>query len=215
MPIGSALLGPGPAAALLLIIDAVMATPMIPRAWAQADRHLAFTMGSGALVGIPLGAWVLTHFDPLSLRWGCSALAAAMLAFLASGWRYRGVPSRPLVVIIGFLSGVMGGAAQMGGPIVVSFWLGSLRTAHVVRANIILYFALTTIIAIASYAVGGLITRSVLQLALVTGPAYGVALYLGTRLFDRSSEALFRRAAYGLIVVALVVGLPVFDSILR
>ena len=66
-----------------------------------------------------------------------------------------------------------------------------------------------------SYLVGDLLTGRVLLLAAVTFPAFAAGLRLGSRLFGRAAEATFRRACFGLIAAAAVLGLPVLDPLLR
>ena len=83
------------------------------------------------------------------------------------------------------------------------------------RANVVLYFLASTVLTTLSYLAAGLLTVDVLRLALVAGPAYGVGLVAGARLFGRASEALFRRVCYGLIAAAGVLGVPALDPWLR
>jgi hypothetical protein len=61
-------------------------------------------------------------------------------------------------------SGLFTGAAQIGGPPVVAYWLGGSIPSVIVRANIVLYFAISTVTTAASYLMGGLITQPVLVL---------------------------------------------------
>jgi uncharacterized membrane protein YfcA len=207
--VAGALLGPGPAAALLLVTDAAMSAGMLPNGWRRAERGAVFLMAAGAFLGVPAGAWVLARLDPLATRWICSALVAATLVFLISGWRHQGRPVAPLTIVVGLFAGLMGGLAQMGGPVVIAYWLGGAHPPERVRANIILYFGFSTLFAIASYAATGLLDARVLLLALITAPVYGLSLYAGTRLFGRADERVFRWACYGLVLVALLVSLPV------
>jgi uncharacterized membrane protein YfcA len=67
----------------------------------------------------------------------------------------------------------------------------------------------------AAYAAGGLLNASILVLALVVGPLFALGLYVGSRLFGRAPEAVFRRVCYVLIAGAALVSLPVLDGILR
>ena len=97
----------------------------------------------------------------------------------------------------------------------MAYWLGGSIPSVIVRANIVLYFAISTVLTAASYLVGGLITQPVLVLSLTTGPLYGLGLYLGTRLFGRAKGGTFRYVCYGLIAAAAVVGLPSLDGIMR
>ncbi len=215
MPLASAVVGPRLAAPLLLVIDALAASGMLPDAWRRSDRRGVGIMALGALAGVPLGTAVLVHVDPLTVRWLVVGIVAALLVLLASGWRYRGRPSTPLTVAVGAVSGLFSGAAQVGGPPVVAYWLGSSAPSANVRANVVLYFAISTVLSGLSYLAGGLVTQAVLLLALVTGPSYAFGLWLGSRLFGRASEATFRRVGLGLIAAAVILGLPVLDNVPR
>ncbi|HWN49023.1 MAG TPA: sulfite exporter TauE/SafE family protein [Xanthobacteraceae bacterium] len=213
VPLASTAIGPQAAAPLLLMIDGVAAAGLIPRAWRHADKRDAGTMSIGALAGIPLGAWVLIKSDPLLIRWGIALFGTLLLALLMSGWRYRGQPTAAITVAVGGVAGLLGGAAQVGGPPVVAYWLSRSIPAETVRANIVLYFAITTVISGMAYLAGGLLTSSVVGLALVTGPIYGLGLYAGSRMFGRASELTFRRICFALIAVAIALSLPVLDAI--
>jgi hypothetical protein len=84
-----------------------------------------------------------------------------------------------------------------------------------VRANIILYFSISTVIAMVSYFAGGVLTLAVLHLALVVGPVYGLGLFIGSRLFGVADESVFRRICYTLIAAAVVFSLPALDGVIR
>ena len=215
LPLAATVVDPKVAAPLLLITDAVLAVGFIPNAWAQADKREVGIMGLGAAIGIPLGTLMLVRTDPVHIRWAVVVLATLMLALLMSGWRYRGKPTAPLAFGVGALAGICSGAAQVGGPAVIAYWLGSTSPAATVRANIMLYFAISTAIAIVSYLAGGLLTLTIVKLALVVGPAYGLGLFLGSRLFGVADDTIFRRICYALIVVAVLVSLPVLDGVIR
>ena len=169
----------------------------------------------GALVGIPLGVLTLTRVDPTALRWGLSLTVFACVALLASGWRYSGKPVVLLTIAVGAAAGFLSGVAQIGGPPIIAYWLGAAIAAQVVRANIVLYFALSTIISAVSYAAGGLLTLDVFGLALVVAPVYGLSLYIGARMFRLASEATFRKICYALIAAAGLISLPALDGVLR
>ena len=215
VPLVSALLSPKIAAPLLLVTDGIMAAGMIPAAFRTADRRDVLTMALGALVGIPTGVWLLTTLDPLTLRWAIVIIAALMLALLVSGWRYRGRPQAPLTVGVGMVSGLFSGAAQIGGPPVVAYWLGGPIPAQVVRANIVFYFALTSVISATGYVWGGLITLHILTLAAIIAPIYGLGTWAGSRMFGLATEHTFRSICLGMIALATVISMPILDSWLR
>ncbi|MCY1127253.1 sulfite exporter TauE/SafE family protein [Frigidibacter sp. RF13] len=215
IPLASAILGPRSAVPLLLVADGVMTAGMIPGAVRRADRRAVLTMAAGALVGVPAGVWLLNSLPPLTLRWGIAGLAALMLALLLSGWRYHGRPKQVLTVLVGALSGLFSGAAQIGGPPVVAYWLGGPSPAAVVRANIIFFFAVTTVFSAAGYVWNGLISWQILTLAAIIAPVYGLGAWAGSRMFGLASERTFRRICLCMIFFATIASLPAFDGWLR
>ena len=215
VPVASSVIGPVLAAPILLLIDTSMALGLLPDAWRRADKRDVGFMALGALLGVPLGTTVLAVADPLLVRWALLAVVAGLLVLLTSGWHYRGQPRKLLTVGVGGIAGLFSGAAQIGGPPVVAYWLGGALQSVNIRANIVIYFAVSSSLSIASYVVGGLMTRPVFLLAVATGPAYGLGIFLGARLFRKSNEILFRRICYSLIGLAALVSMPPLDHVLR
>jgi uncharacterized protein len=215
VPLASAVLGPRTSVPLLLVIDGILTLGFIPNAWRLASKGEVGVMALGATIGVPLGAWLLATIDPTAIRWVIVGVAALMLMLLISGWRYHRKPSATMTVAVGGLAGVFSGTAQMGGPPVVAYWLGSTIAAATARANILLYTAISTVITVVTYQAAGLLTKSIFFLAVVTGPPYGLGLLAGSRLFGLASETTFRRTCYALIAVAIVLGLPVIDGFIR
>jgi hypothetical protein len=169
----------------------------------------------GALVGVPIGTWLLSRLDPVTTRWIITSFVIALLALLLSGWRYRGKDHAAISVGIGTVSGFCSGLAQTGGPPVVGYWLGRPIETKIARANIMLFFAGSDVFSAVSYAASGLITADAIRLALVVGPVYAAGVGLGATLFGRASERLFRGICYALIGLAVIVGLPLLDGVLR
>jgi uncharacterized protein len=215
MPLASSIAAPRLVAALLLIIDFIGSTPLLPGAWRQADRKATSVMVLGALVGVPIGTYLLTRLDPVTTRWIISGFVAALLLLLLSGWRYRGKDHAAISIGIGALSGFTSGLAQTGGPPIVGYWLGRPVSSTISRANIVLFFAASDFFSLVSYALSGLITMDAIKFACVVGPVYAIGVGFGAALFGRASEAIFRAICYALIAAAVLIGLPALDGVLR
>lgn len=215
MPLASAVIGATVASPLLLIVEMIAAAGLVPGALPLARKREVGLMAAGSLIGVPLGTWFLLYADPLTVRWLIIALIVPLLALMMSGWRYPGQPTAPMTTLVGALAGFFGGVAQAGGPPIVLYWLRDARAAAIMRASIILYFAVSDLIILATYLYSGLLTRQVVMLAIVAGPVFGFGLWIGSHMFGLASEAAFRRVCYALIAVAAFISLPVFDGILR
>jgi uncharacterized protein len=211
MPLASALVGPKLAAPVLMLTDFVFGTPFGLKAMRRVKPMATGLMLAGAIITIPLGTFILARIDALTLRWFICFLVVLMLGVLVSGWRYTGVARGWITVLVGALSGLFSGIAQIGGPPVVAYYLGQRDApAADVRASIFLFFAGSSVIGLVIYLYGGLITWQAVQLSLLTGPAYGLGVYGGSRMFGMASEATFRRAVLWLIAVGVVMSLPVW-----
>ncbi len=210
MPAASALVGPAVAAPVLLVADGVLALGFLPRAWVLARRRDVALMAAGAIIGVPMGAFILRHADPLLLRWLIAGLATSMLVLLLSGWRYHGTPRPPVTAVVGAVAGLFGGLAQMTGPPVVAYWLSGKETHGTMRASIILFFGATTVFTFVSYLVSGIITVQTLWLAALMAPAYALGLFAGSRAFHFASPEVFRRLCFALIAASVVTSLPLW-----
>lgn len=215
VPLASAVVGPQVAVPLLLVVDGVMSAGMIPAAARQAQRSEVMVMAIGAVFGVPAGVWLLANLEPSTIRWSIVLVVVILLGLLMSGRRYSGRPGTPLTVLVGLVSGVFSGAAQIGGPPVVAYWLGGDTPLPLIRANIVAYFVISTVLAAVGYIWGGLITSGVLLLAAVNAPLYGLGVWAGSRMFALASERTFRRISYAMIGAAALAGMPVLDVILR
>jgi uncharacterized membrane protein YfcA len=195
---------------VLLLADGILSLGFLPRAWVLARRKDVGLMAAGAAAGVPLGTLVLNHADPLALRWMIAALAFAMLLLLASGWRYHGAPRPGVTTLVGGLSGLFGGLAQLSGPPVVAYWLSGKESHATMRASIILFFGATTLFTFVSYLAAGIITAQSLWLAALVAPAYAAGLFAGSRAFGLASPTTFRRLSLLLIALSVVTSLPIW-----
>jgi hypothetical protein len=153
--------------------------------------------------------------DPVYLRWGIAVIILALVAVLLSGWRLRGTASLPLTIGVGLISGFSGGATQLVGPFAIVYWLGSKSPAAVVRANLVVLFALTGAVLCVAYLFQGLFPPPVVALSLLLAGPYVLSLLAGGYFFKGSSETLYRRVAYAIVAAAALVSLPIFDGLVR
>jgi uncharacterized protein len=215
MPLASAMIGAKAASPLMLIIEMIAAIGLVPSAARIANRREVAIMMVGSLIGIPLGALFLLHADPLTVRWLIVGLIVPLLALMMAGWRYPYPPTAPLTAVVGAVAGFFGGVAQVSGPPVVMYWMRDAATPAMIRASVILYFAVSDLIILASYLFGGLFTLQIVGLAVITGPVFGVGLWIGAHMFGFASETSFRRICYAMIAASALISLPLFDGWLR
>jgi uncharacterized protein len=215
VPLASIGLGTRQAAPLMLALEVLAIALLTPAAWRIADRREVGWLALGAALGTPLGAAVLALADPLALRWGVALAILGLLALLVSGWRFRGVPSRPVTLGFGLAGGVLGGVAMVSGPPVLAYLLGREGPARQLRADFALFLAAGAVFIGIAYAMAGLLDARLLGPFAIGAPAYAAGIGLGAWSFGLASERVFRLTCYAMIAVAALLGLPVWDTLLR
>jgi hypothetical protein len=79
----------------------------------------------------------------------------------------------------------------------------------------VLFFAGSDFFSLVSYIAAGLINADAVRFAFLVGPIYAIDLGVGASVFGRASERIFRAIRYVLIALAVIVGLPILDGVLR
>ena len=208
MPVLAVLYDPVEAVVVMTLLEVPATLLLLPTVARQAEWRAVMPLGLASLVPIPLGAWILVSLDTEMLRRGIALLVLLFAVLLASGWQYRRRPTLPVLWGIGGLSGLMGGLANMSGPLVVVFLLAGANSAQQVRAGVMAYFTFSTLLRVGVYAAHSLYAVGTLSLGGVLVLPYLLGIWTGSHLFKGVSERLFRIAVLLLVssmgVVALL-----------
>jgi hypothetical protein len=210
IPVAAVLYTPQTAVVFLYIADGIVTLPLVVAALRHCDWREVAPLAAGATLAYPVGVKLLLAIDPEPMRWIISLLVLGLVAALASGWRYRTKPGLAGTVAVGGVAGLAGGTTGIAGPPIVLFWLAGQGLAPVVRANIMVFFAITTVVGGVLYLWSGLFTAPRVAGAVSLLPVYGLAIWLGARAFGLASETAYRRLALTLCAAAGLIGLPLW-----
>ena len=186
--------------------------PSILKALVEAGVGIGFLTRLGAdhrnpnsrINWVPLVSGIV---EPALIARGIAAVVVIFALILLTGWRYDGPKRLPATLGVGALSGVLMASTSLGNPPVMVYLLSSRDPAAVNRANFTGYFAVTLLALIAWMLLQGLISwEAVLRAAALLLPFLG-AVWVGSRLFRKSSERLYRRVALGLLLCIGLYGL--------
>ena len=215
MPVASFLFEPRLAVVAFFLIDTIVAMPLVVGALRRWDPRTVVPCVLGAWSGVWVGAYLLATADTLVLRWTICGIIIAVVLLMLSGWRYTGAPRAPVSLGVGAVAGVLGGVSQVSGPPVVAYWISGPLPPATIRANLICFFFFAGIGSALAFLGNGVFTVDSTALAVWMAPVYGLALFVGARVFVGADDRLFRRVAFTLILVAAVTSLPLLDPILR
>ncbi len=203
-PAFSALYGPAVGIALCLLLEIVVALPLLLPVVRLVDWRRIGLLLLAAVAAIPIGNLALTWIDSQPMRWLISAIVLAAVAMLASGWRYAGRPNLVATLAAGACSGFLNGLSGMAGPPVIFYYLAGTEAAALVRANLTTYFVFVDLATLAVFTARQLIGWDTALQALVLAPAVIAGGMAGGRLFPLASERFYRRLALGLLVAVAI-----------
>jgi uncharacterized membrane protein YfcA len=178
----------------------------LPRFWREIRWRGALPYMTGATLGLPLGLWLLTQLDARTVRTFVAMLIIAYGLFALrqqsrAPFRFTGAHGNAVDGTIGFVGGVIGGVSGLG-PLVPGVWFGLRGMDKVQQRSLAQPFGLYLqgFMAVWLLAASAVSRSAIEGLAIATPIMLGTA-YLGLKVFDRLSTALFQRS-----VVVLAVG---------
>ena len=168
----------------------------------------------GGTVGVPIGAVLLGYVNPAYMRTGVGVLLIAYSSFFLLRPTVRTVRAGfPADVGIGLFNGILGGMTGLAGPI-ITIWC-QLRgwpkdTQRAIFQPVILA---SFVIAAASLAVTGVITRDLIKLYAMGLPVLAAGVWFGLKLYGHLNELTFRKLILVLLLLSglvLVVPFSIF-----
>lgn len=199
-PVLSLLVGPRVAVPAIVLTHIVTTVQLFPSAMRDVYWPRVVPLSIAGCLGVPVGAYLLVIVDQEAMRRAISVAIILFSLIMLAGWRYSGTASRSATVAAGGIGGVLSGAASIGGPPVILFLLAGSDRAAVNRATFIFYFLFTQLVGMAMYWFTDMVDQRTLLLVLVLTPTLVFGMWVGERLFDKSSEQLFRRVALAFLL---------------
>lgn len=156
----------------------------------------------GGIVGAPVGAVVLGLVSPAISRVLIAAITFGAVVMLNAGFRLATVPSRAQTSVVGVVAGLFNGLAAMPGPPIVAYYTSGPFRRIAARASMMVFFLVSSISALVSIGLIGLIDLRTLILTMLGIPIMLCGTWLGDIGFRRASDTLHRRVS--IVSLALV-----------
>src|SRR5215472_337510 len=196
-------LPPSVAVPLVLICSVVAQSATLPSMWKSFDLALVWPVLVGGLLGVPIGTMLVAHADPnvfkltvgiLLLVFPTALYFSAPMAFDFGGKVADG--------IVGFIGGILGGLAGLSGPPPI-LWASVRGWGKDERRGVFQTFNWAVLfVALCLQAVGGLVGREVIWLAVLAFPATVLGSWIGARLYGALSDRNFRDIVLGMLFLS-------------
>ena len=212
MPLAVIFLPPALAIAAFSLSALASLVTVIPKAWRVANRSQTLLMVGMSLLTMPLGIALLRLLPEVTIRTWVCVLTLVTLAALLAGWKVPLRGGAPLRAGVGALSGITGGSTGLNGPPVILFNLASTQSVEVTRGNLACFLTFNSLLMIPMMWLQGLIDGPAIWLGVILLGPYALGTWSGARMFRPQAAGLYKTAAYMLIGVAGVMGLPIWEG---
>ena len=192
---------------VVLILEVLASIRLVPQVWRDIDWYSLRWLFVGSVFATPFGVYLLANIPATPMRTAISVLVLIAAVLLLRGWAWKRMPGRPLILTTGVACGMLNGAAAIGGPPVILFYLSSPAGVTVSRASIIAYFMGIDIMSLTMASIQGLVTYRTLATAAICMVPLLLGIALGSRIFVRADKESFRGHVLVLLVVLSIAGL--------
>jgi uncharacterized protein len=175
-----------------------------PRASRVCDWPSLRCLTIGGVLGSPVGALVLSVVSAPVARILIALITIGAVVTLNAGVRLTTAPSRKATTLVGLSAGLFNGLAAMPGPPVIVYYASGPFSRVAARASMMVFFLVSSMVALVSTALLGLLDLRALVLTALGVPIMLLGTWLGDLGFNHGSDTLHRRVSIAsLAVVAL------------
>jgi uncharacterized membrane protein YfcA len=185
----------------VLILEVMASINLVPYVWRDIDWFSLRWLLAGSVLATPFGVYLLATIPAAPMRISISLIVLAAAVFMLRGWAWQRMAGRTLIFIIGAACGMLNGAAAIGGPPVILFYLSSPAGLTVSRASIIAYFLGIDAISLIMVSIQGLTTSKTLLTAGACLPPLILGIAVGRRIFKKVNKESFRHHVLILLIV--------------
>jgi len=190
---------------LVNLMGVILTVVLIAQLRAHWEWGRIWPLLAGACPGIPVGVWLLKRMDPAHVQ---AVLGAVLVAYALYGLLCKlpiGKWSGRWAYLFGFLAGGLGGAISASGPPVIVYTSLQAWTKDQIKVTLQGFFVASGLLIGVFHAAGGLTTRRVILLFLVTVPTLLAGTWAGSLLYGTFREEDYRR-----VMLVLLGALGVF-----
>lgn len=202
MPILSAAVGLDVARPLMALVAVMMQTSMMIRMRASLSLRTIGAMSVMGLFGLPLGVWLAEAgwFREDVLLTGLALLTLGYALYALFSPRLPELKSDRAMGPFAFVSGILSGAYNVGGPPIIIYADARRWTADQMRSNLQGFFMFKGAVLLVAHATSGNYTREVWLGLAWSLPAMVTGLLLGFALYGRINDVRFRQIVLWLLV---------------
>lgn len=189
----------------VVVIDLVTSLYLTFNCRREIDWRSTAFLAIPTMLSMPLGQWLLLEIDAVLMRRLIAAIIAIVCVVMLIGVRYQKPMTKPVMIGVGLVSGLVFGATYIALVVVAAILLGPYSKSETRTLIISWAFIVSVWYAVISFISGTTVVDDVL-IALPAAALYFIGTWFGVRLFRGSSEGNYRHIALGILLILAILG---------
>ena len=189
------------ASPLVALVSLVLEAFLLWRYYEALSLKAVWRLALASLAGIPIGIWLLNRADERIVLGLLGVVIVGYALYALLQLRLPGLSAPVWAYLSGFLSGMLSGAYNTGGPPVILYGDCRRWLPGEFKGNLQGFFLFNSTFVLISHAVSGNLTLTVWQNFLWALPALAVGIISGISLERYLDPAAFRKVVLVLLVV--------------
>jgi len=194
------ILAPSEVVPTAYMLEVAASIHMLPLVWRSIDWKILRWLVFGAVMGTPFGIIFLEEVPQEMMRLVISAIVLIASLLLWKNIRIRSSADWYSILAVGFFSGVINGAAAIGGLPVVLFFLSISLGSALSRASMVAYLFIIDLYAVFLPGSQQLISTELLGRTILFLIPLLVGIFIGHRSFVKTTPESFRKFALSLLI---------------
>lgn len=186
---------------LSLFNGLVIGSTLILRWRRKLDFSKAAPLIISSLFGIPIGVYFLKTWDESALKTGLGVLLVAYSLYSLIGVKIRTIMSAGWGYVFGFLSGMVGGAFGLNGPVSLLYVMSAKWEVEEKKAVLATYFVTSNIMILILYFASGAPMTDPAKYAAICAPTAITGAMIGAMFSDRLNKETLERVIHGFVLV--------------
>lgn len=171
----------------------------------KSDPKVIWPLFMASLFGIIPGVYILKIIDPSILKLCIGILILLVAFFMASNYVVTIKREKLATILVGIVSGFMGGATSLSGPPVALFLMNQQQDKEAFRANLVRFFCFGNIATLIIMYYMDTVDTGVFTQLIYAIPGVLVGVWLGEKAFTKVSPKFFRGLTLAIIFFCGVV----------
>jgi len=160
--------------------------------WQDADRPRTALLIAGNWTGWPIGIWLVTTLPEETSVKVVLLLIMVLAALQLLRVNIPALATRAGTLVAGFVAGIAGGIAHVGGMVVALYVLSQNDATRSMRGTLVLYLFIGSLGSLVYLIYFGVMTSTAMLSAVTLTPVTLLGVWLGTKLFNPRWEPYYK-----------------------